>query len=195
MEEIIRGRVYVLGDNVDTDQIIPAGYLKYDPSIPEERAMYGACALSGVPDGQRGLPDGHIPFIDETNPGAQPNDAAADAGYRIIIAGKNFGCGSSREQAPMALQIAGVKAVVARTYARIFFRNSVNGGFLIPYETAQPLTELFATGDEAELIVAANALTNHRPGETHPLESLGDALPILEAGDIFQYARASGLIP
>src|SRR4051794_35819382 len=116
MQTVITGKVYVLGDNIDTDQIIPAQFLSYDPTNPEERKYFGKYANSGVPEGQQGLPDGNIPFI-------QGDSFRSD--YAIVIGGKNFGCGSSREHAPLALAEAGVRAVVAEFYARIFFRNSV----------------------------------------------------------------------
>src|SRR4030067_2459829 len=104
MKEIIKGRVYVLGNDIDTDQIIPAQHLVYSLSTPEERKMYGRYALSSVPDAQAGLPDGNIRFVAEGGDCSQ---------YNVIIAGKNFGCGSSREHAPIALNIAGGEAVVA----------------------------------------------------------------------------------
>ena len=63
MQSIIKGKAYVLGDNVDTDQIIPAQYLSFNPSIPEERKYFGMYAMSSVPDGQAGLPDGNIRFV------------------------------------------------------------------------------------------------------------------------------------
>src|SRR5262249_6096342 len=131
MLQTIEGKVYVLGDNVDTDQIIPAQHLTYNPSIPDEYRMLGKYALSSVPAAQGGLPKGHIPF-----------HAGGDGFvslYTIIVAGRNFGCGSSREHAPIALAAAGIKAVVAEFYARIFFRNSVNrGGPLPPSPPPQP---------------------------------------------------------
>ena len=94
MQETITGRAYVLGDNVDTDQIIPAQWLKLSTTDPEERKFYAAYCLSSVPEGQRGLPQGNIPFIRE---GEFKSD------YTIIVGGKNFGSGSSREHAPLAL--------------------------------------------------------------------------------------------
>src|SRR6059058_735525 len=139
MQSIITGKAYVLGDNVDTDQIIPAQYLTYNPSIPEEYRMFGKYALSSVPPDQSGLPKGHVPFHDPGDEFLSP--------YTIIVGGKNFGCGSSREHAPIALAAAGIQAVVAEFYARIFFRNSVNGGYLIPFETPQRLCERVCTGD------------------------------------------------
>src|SRR6185436_4232869 len=95
MDTLLRDKAYVLGDNVDTDQIIPAQYLTYNPSIPAEYRMFGKYALSGVPDDAAGLPKGHVPF-----------HAAGDefiSPYQIIVGGKNFGCGSSREHDPIAL--------------------------------------------------------------------------------------------
>ncbi len=67
MEKTISGRAYVLGDNVDTDQIIPAQYLMYDPSRPEERRLFGRFALSGVPEAQAGLPGGKVVFVDQSD--------------------------------------------------------------------------------------------------------------------------------
>ena len=105
MEEIIRGKAYVVGDNVDTDQIIPAEYLSYNPADPEERKFFGMYAMSGVPTEQAGLPDGGVPLVPE-------GEFAGE--FAVIIGGRNFGCGSSREHAPLALAEAGVRAGVAR---------------------------------------------------------------------------------
>src|SRR5256885_10929391 len=140
MQTHIEGVAYVLGDNIDTDQIIPAQYLTYNPSIPEEYKMFGKFALSGVPDDAAGLPKGHVPFHGPADEYVTP--------YRIIVAGKNFGCGSSREHAPIALAAAGIVAVVAEFYARIFYRNSVNGGYLVPLETKARLIDRVCTGDK-----------------------------------------------
>jgi 3-isopropylmalate/(R)-2-methylmalate dehydratase small subunit len=185
MEKIVKGKAFVLGDNIDTDQIIPAEHLVYSLSDPEESKKYGHYALSGVPLSQAGLPGGGLTFID---------GEGHTSGYNIIIGGANFGCGSSREHAPFALQVAGVKAVIAESYARIFYRNSVDGGFLLPYETSAKLNDQIKTGDELELDVIANVLKNITTGNTYNLRSLGDILPIIEAGDIFKYARQSGMI-
>src|SRR5438046_9478252 len=113
MQKIITGRAFVLGDNVDTDQIIPAQYLTFNPSIPEEYKQFGKYALSSVPPSQKGLPKGHVPFHTK-------DEFVSD--YQIIVAGKNFGCGSSREPAPTALDAAGIEPVDADVYARILFR-------------------------------------------------------------------------
>ena len=98
----------------------------YSLTDPEEMKKYGHFALSGVPPNQAGLPDGKIPFIKGENYKSE---------FKIIIGGSNFGCGSSREHAPFALQVAGAKAIIAESYARIFYRNCVDGGFVVPYET------------------------------------------------------------
>jgi 3-isopropylmalate/(R)-2-methylmalate dehydratase small subunit len=186
MQAIIEGKAYVLGDNVDTDQIIPAQYLTYNPAIPAEYRMFGKYALSSVPEAQAGLPKGHIPFHD-------PADEFKSS-YRIIVAGRNFGCGSSREHAPVALAAAGVEAVVAEFYARIFFRNSVNGGYLIPFESTQRLCESICTGDLLSIDVQAGVLHDRTTGEDWPLRPLGEVAPIIDAGGLFPYARKTGMI-
>src|SRR3954465_9772248 len=161
MLSAIRGKAYVLGDNGDTDQIIPAQYLTYNPAIPEEYRMFGKYALSSVPPDRAGLPKGHVPFHGPDDEFVSP--------YSIIVAGKNFGCGSSREHAPIALAAAGITAVVAEFYARIFFRNAVNGGYLVPVETPQRLADQVCTGDNLVIDLAANTLTNTTTGDVWPL--------------------------
>jgi 3-isopropylmalate/(R)-2-methylmalate dehydratase small subunit len=188
MDKIIRGKVYVLGDDIDTDQIIPAQYLMYNPAIPEERKQFGRMALIGVPEAQAGLPQGHVPFVDHTD----PNNTQSI--YRIVIGGRNFGCGSSREHAPLALAEAGVVAVIAEFYARIFFRNSVNGGYIIPFESRERLVEQFRTGDEAEIDTEAGTVRNLTSGQQFALNPLGDVAPIIEAGGVFAYAKQSGML-
>ena len=185
MDSVITGRAYVLGDNIDTDQIIPAQYLSFNPSIPDERKFFGMYALTSVPEGQRGLPQGDINFVRE-------NEFRSD--YSIIIGGKNFGCGSSREHAPLALAEAGVRAVVSEFYARIFFRNSVNGGYLIPFESTERLVDKIRTGDELELRMDELVLINKTQNKRHELKPLGDVLPIIEAGGVFAYAKQSGML-
>jgi len=186
MQALIRGPAYVLGDNVDTDQIIPAQYLTYNPAIPEEYRMFGKYALASVPPDQSGLPKGHVPFHGPDDEFISP--------YKIIVAGKNFGCGSSREHAPIALDAAGIEAVVAEFYARIFFRNAVNGGYLIPFETGDRLCERVCTGDELRIDVEKGVLANVTTGEEWRLKPLGEVAPILEAGGLFPYAERVGML-
>jgi 3-isopropylmalate/(R)-2-methylmalate dehydratase small subunit len=186
MESIIKGKAYVLGDNLDTDQIIPAIYLSYNPSVPEERKYFGMYALSSVPEGQAGLPAGNVRFV-------RPDEFRSD--FTIIIGGKNFGSGSSREHAPLALAAAGCKCVIAEFYARIFFRNSVNGGYLIPFESVERLVEKVHTGDELEVNLDEQAVINRSQGNArYELRPLGDVLPIIEAGGIFPYAEKAGML-
>ena len=187
MDEVIRGKVYVLGDDIDTDQIIPAEYLTYNPAIAEERRQFGRYALSGVPNARAGLPAGHMPFVDQSDASNTRSE------YRIIVAGRNFGCGSSREHAPLALAEAGIKAVVAQFYARIFFRNAVNGGYLIPFESAERIVDAFRTGDEVEIHTAEHCLTGADGDRRIPLKPLGDIAPIIEAGGLFEYAGRVGM--
>jgi 3-isopropylmalate/(R)-2-methylmalate dehydratase small subunit len=185
MQTEITGKAYVLGDNVDTDQIIPAQYLTFNPAIPEEFKQFGKYALSSVPPGQAGLPKGHVPFHTEDE---------FVSPYKIIVAGRNFGCGSSREHAPIALNAAGITAVVAEFYARIFYRNSVNGGYLIPIESADRLCERVCTGDELRIDLVHNRLFNVTTGEQWALKPLGEVAPIVAAGGVFAYARKEGLL-
>lgn len=186
MKKVIRGRAYVLGDAIDTDQIIPAEHLVYSLSDPEEKKFYGRYALSGVPSEGQGLPYGKRPFTDED---------AFESEFTIIVAGSNFGCGSSREHAPFALQEAGCEAVVAESYARIFYRNAVDGGFLVPFESIERLVERIRTGDELEIDSSLGKLSNKTTGEEFLLKPLGDVADILKAGNVFEYARQAGFMP
>ncbi len=184
--DVLRGKAFVLGDNIDTDQIIPAAHLIYSLTKPEERKLYGKYALSSVPEAQSGLPYGGIPFIKE---------GAFTSEYQIIIAGKNFGCGSSREHAPFALREAGILAVVAPSYARIFYRNAVDGGFVKPVESLDDLSSVIKTGDEVEIDLQLNFITVLPEGNSYIVRDMGDAAEIVNAGGIFAYARKNGMIP
>jgi 3-isopropylmalate/(R)-2-methylmalate dehydratase small subunit len=174
----LKSPVYVVSDNIDTDQIIPAQYLALVPTIPEEYEKLGSYAMIG-------LPDDLYPtrFITEGN---------TKTDYRIVIAGKNFGCGSSREHAPIALGAAGVDVVVAESYARIFFRNSVATGELYPYESRERLIDSVKTGDVATVDFDADTIEIN--GQVHSLKPMGDVRPVIEAGGLFNYARQTGMI-
>lgn len=185
MKSIITGKAYVVGDAIDTDQMIPAEHLVYSLTDPEERKQYGRYAMSGVPLGKQGLPYGDRPF---TAPDAFESD------YSIIVGGSNFGCGSSREHAPFALRQAGCEAVVAESFARIFYRNAVDGGFVVPFETRRKLNETIRTGDLLSIDTSLGKLTNHTTGEEHLLNPLGEVADILRAGNVFEYARRAGLM-
>jgi 3-isopropylmalate/(R)-2-methylmalate dehydratase small subunit len=185
MESKITGKAYVLGDDIDTDQIIPAEYLSFNPTDPEERKYFGMYAMAGVPTGQGGLPTGDKAFVPE---------GEFKTSYTFVIGGKNFGCGSSREHAPLAIAEAGATVVIAEFFARIFYRNCVNGGYLLPFESAKPLIGEIKTDDQLELDVDAGVLTNTTSGKTYQLAALGDAKPIIEAGGVFEYARKTGML-
>lgn len=184
MKKTIKGKVFVLGNDIDTDQIIPAKYLSYNPSDAQERKYFGKYALYGVPEGQSGLPSGDIRFI---------KGEEFSSEYKIIVAGRNFGCGSSREHAPLALAEAGAAVVIAESFARIYFRNCVNGGYIIPYETPATINDKFNTDDEVELDLEANLVKNITQGTEFKLNPLGDIKEIIEAGDVFEYAKKAGI--
>ncbi len=170
--------VYVCKDNIDTDQIIPAQYLTLVPTIAEEYEKLGSYAMIGLPDDT--YPTRFVPPDELKTP------------FKIVIAGRNFGCGSSREHAPIAMGAAGVEVVVAESFARIFFRNCVATGELYPYDAKERLCDKVQTGDIATLDFDADTLTVG--GTTYSLKPLGEVRPVIDAGGIFNYARKSGMI-
>jgi 3-isopropylmalate/(R)-2-methylmalate dehydratase small subunit len=179
MQNTVTTKAYVVRDNIDTDQIIPAQYLTLVPTIPEEYEKLGSYAMAGLPESShpiRLIPDGEI-----------------KSAYGVIIGGRNFGCGSSREHAPIALGAAGVQAVVAESFARIFFRNCVATGELYPYDSPVRLCDKVKTGDEVTLDFDADTLTVN--GEIYQLKPLGEVRPVIDAGGLFNYARQTGMIP
>lgn len=178
MSKVIKGAIFVLDDNIDTDQIIPAEYLTLVPSKPDEYEKLGSYALVGLPDRY-----GKFVVPGETK-----------TAFPIIVAGENFGCGSSREHAPIALGASGVLAVVAQSYARIFFRNCAATGELYPSESSTRLCDQFETGQEVSIDFESNLLTNHTLGKTYNLKPLGEVGPVIDAGGIFAYARLTGMI-
>ena len=138
-----------------------------------------------MPISESGLPGGNIPFV---------KNGKSESEYQIIIGGKNFGCGSSREHAPFALQVAGVKAVIATSYARIFYRNSVDGGFVTPFESQFDLSKIVKTGDFLKINPQENFVINKITKEKFNLKPLGEVAGIVQAGGIFEYARANGMM-
>jgi len=176
--KLIRGPVYVLEDNIDTDLLIPACYLNLVPTIPDEYKKLGSYALAGLPD--------CFPKFASNPDGSTP--------YPIVIGGRNFGCGSSREHAPIALGAAGASVVVAQSYARIFFRNCVATGEVFPIESETRLCKEFKTGDEAEVNIEANTVTRLSDGKVFALKPIGAVAPVIDAGGMFAYARKIGMI-
>lgn len=183
--DTIKGKAFVLGKNIDTDQIIPAQHLVYSLDDPEERKFYGRYSLSGVPEADSGLPQGHIPLV---------GDGAFESEFDIVVSSDNFGCGSSREHAPASLKIAGIKAIIAPSYARIFYRNSVDGGFVIPYESVEDLSTKIRTYDELEIDPVERVVRNLTRNETYRIRPLGSVADIVNSGGIFEYARKEGMI-
>lgn len=158
MSETFSARVWVLGDDIDTDIIIPTEYL----------------ALKTVQDM---TPYAFSPLRPELAGQIQPGD--------VIVAGKNFGCGSSREQAPEIIKALGIKAVVARSFARIFYRNSINNGLLLIENP--DLRDDVTEGDTIEVAVGEKITLN---GREYPIASLPEnLLEILNAGGLVKAMR------
>ncbi|MDL5052306.1 3-isopropylmalate dehydratase [Oscillatoria laete-virens NRMC-F 0139] len=176
----ITGKIYVCADNIDTDQIIPAQYLNLVPTIPEEYEKLGSYALIGLPDA--------------LYPTRYVRDGQTKTEFPIIVAGRNFGCGSSREHAPIALGAAGCRVVIAELFARIFYRNCIATGELYPIDSKERLCEKLKTGDTGVVDLEAGTLTVNG-GDVYSLKGMGEAKDVIDAGGIFNYARKSGMIP
>ncbi len=162
MKEQMTGSIIVVGDNIDTDQIYPGNFL----AITDPKEIGSHC-LAGV--------DEHIA-------GSFPEGG-------IVVAGRNFGCGSSREHAPIALLNMGAQAVIADSFARIFFRNAVNLG-LVPI-ISKGISEKVQNGQTLTIDLAAGTITCKETGAIFPCEKLGDqAMKILSAGGIKPLMRA-----
>ncbi len=168
-------------DHIDTDQIIPAQYLNLVPTIPEEYEKLGAYALSGLPEA--------------LYPARFVKEGQVDSDYAIVVAGRNFGCGSSREHAPIALGSAGCKVVLAESFARIFFRNSVATGELYPCECLDRLCNVLKTGEVVAVDLDSQTVTVQSTGRVHKFKPLGDVRPVVDAGGLFNYARQTGMMP
>src|SRR6266566_8599479 len=180
-KSVFTGPVYVVGDNIDTDQIISAQYLNLVPTIPEEYEKLGSFALAGLPDSLYPMR-----FVKQ---GQMKSD------YPIVVAGRNFGCGSSREHAPIALGAAGCKVVLAEGFARIFFRNCVATGELYPCECVDRLCDVLKTDDIVTVDLDAGTVTAENGGKVYNFKPLGDVRPVVDAGGLFNYARNTGMIP
>src|SRR6266542_755259 len=181
MQSVFIGLIYVVRDNIDTEQIIPAQYLNLVPTIPEEYEKLGSYALSGLPESRyatRYVKEGQL-----------------DSDYPIVVAGRNFGCGSSREHAPIALGSAKCRVVLAEGFARIFFRNCVATGELYPCEIAERLCDVLKTDEVVTVDLDAATVTVPGGGQIFQFKPLGDVRPVVDAGGLFNYARQSGMIP
>ena len=180
MKSVFTGPIYVVRDNIDTDQIIPAQYLNLVPTIPEEYEKLGSYAHIGLPESRY-----PIRFV---------ADGQLDTSYPIVVAGRNYGCGSSREHAPIALGSAGCRVIVAESFARIFFRNCVATGELYPCEVTERLCDVLKTGDVVTVDLDAATVTVKNTGKVYQFKPLGDVRPVVDAGGLFNFARNSGMI-
>lgn len=180
MQSVFTGPVYVVRDNIDTDQIIPAQYLNLVPTIPEEYEKLGSYALSGLPESLYSTR-----YVKENQ---------LDSDYPIVVGGRNFGCGSSREHAPIALGSAGCKVVLAEGFARIFFRNCVATGEVYPCECVDRLCEILKNGDVVTVDLDAATVTLQATGKVYRFKPLGEVRPVVDAGGLFNYARQTGMI-
>jgi 3-isopropylmalate/(R)-2-methylmalate dehydratase small subunit len=174
------GPVYVVGDNIDTDQIIPAQYLNLIPTIKEEYEKLGSYAMCGLPDSLYPMR-----FIQADK---------VDSDYPIIVGGRNFGCGSSREHAPIALGSANCRVILAQGFARIFFRNCVATGELYPCECLDRLCDVLKTGDVVTVNLDQSSVRVHATGKIYQFKPLGEVRPVVDAGGLFEYARKTGQI-
>lgn len=179
-DNVIQGKAYVTRDNIDTDQIIPAEWLMLVPSKPDELELLGAHAMEGLP-------------MDEY-PTRYISEGEMKSEYKIIIGGENFGCGSSREHAPICIAAAGTTAIIAESYARIFFRNCISTGEIYPCEVEQRICDEIQTGDELTVNLDKNVLINHTQGKEYEMNPLGSVKPVIDAGGIFEYARQIGMV-
>lgn len=158
MNEKFSGKVWVLGDDIDTDIIIPTEYLAL--KTIDDMKQYGFSPLRPELAGQISKGD-------------------------IIVAGKNFGCGSSREQAPEIIKALGIRCVIARSFARIFFRNSINNGLLLIENP--DLRDVVTEGEKIEVTVGEKVVCD---GKEYPIASLPQNLmDIINAGGLVKAMR------
>ena len=148
-------------DNIDTDVIIPGQYLKV-----HDYAELATHAMEGLdPDFHSKVKEGDF-----------------------ILSGKNFGSGSSREHAPIALSHSGVKAILALSFARIFYRNSVDGAFLLPIEIGQDAYDGISDGDELDIDLSTHEIKNLTTNQSYKMKPFSEIIgKIIEAGGLFKY--------
>ncbi|MDI6784353.1 MAG: 3-isopropylmalate dehydratase small subunit [bacterium] len=161
-----KGKVFKYGNNVNTDEIIPARYL--NTSDPDELASH--C-----------MEDIDAQFIKKMKPGD------------IIVAGDNFGCGSSREHAPVAIKTAKISCVIANSFARIFYRNSINIGLPI-LECPEAVADI-SNGDELEVDLSTGTIKNCRSGKTYHAASFPPFMrTLISAGGLMNYVAKTKLL-
>jgi 3-isopropylmalate dehydratase small subunit len=159
--ERLKGKVHKVGHDIDTDLIIPARFLN-DIS----RASLALNCMNDV--------------IDNFHSVIESGD--------VLVAGKNFGCGSSREHAPIAIKATGVACVIAESFARIFYRNAINIG--LPIIVSEEAAREIVAGDSIEVDVRAGLIVNHSQGKSYEVDKFPPfILEIMEAGDLITYTR------
>lgn len=155
-------KAWKVGNNIDTDLIIAARYLN-DASDENMRAH---CMEDVIPD-----------YANTIAPGD------------VLVAGSNFGCGSSREHAPIAIKVAGTKCVIAESFARIFYRNAINIG--LPIIESPEAVRAIDQGDELDLDLENGVITNLTKNETYHFEKFPEFIQhIVEAGNLLNYVKA-----
>lgn len=161
-----RGKAWLFGDNIDTDAIIPARYLNTSDS--QELARH--CMEDADPN-----------FVNNMRPGD------------IIVAGKNFGCGSSREHAPIAIKAAGISCVIAESFARIFYRNAFNMG--LPILECPGINGKIREGDDISVDLANGVIENHSTGEIFRAEPIPPFMQeLIEAGGLIPYVKKKMMV-
>ncbi len=159
----MKGKCWTFGDHVDTDQIIPARYL--NTTDPKELAAH--C-----------MEDADASFPSKVKPGD------------IIVAGENFGCGSSREHAPISIKHAGVACVIAKSFARIFFRNAINTG--LPIVECPEAVAAVSEGDDVEVDIAGGRIAHLPSGEVFTTPAFPPELQqIIQAGGLMNYVKST----
>lgn len=159
----MKGKVHRFGDNVNTDEIIPARYL----NTTDAAELAAHCMENADPE-----------FVKVKSPGD------------IIVAGKNFGCGSSREHAPVALKAAGISCVVAKSFARIFFRNAINIG--LPILICPEAAGDAQAGDEMEIDLESGTIRNLTRSKTYSVPPFPPQMRrIIDAGGLMEFVKKS----
>ncbi len=159
----MRGKAWVIGNNIDTDQIYPGQYLP----LTDVREM-AKHALEGIED------------LEDFSQRVEKGD--------FVVAGKNFGCGSSREHAPVCLKEAGVAIVIAESFARIYYRNTINIGY--PVLECEGITEKVQDGDILDIDTSSGAIKNERTGDMiQAIPMSGLEKEISDAGGLLEYIK------
>ncbi|HGE72042.1 TPA: 3-isopropylmalate dehydratase small subunit [Candidatus Poribacteria bacterium] len=155
----LKGKAWKFGDDVNTDEIIPARYL----NVTDAKELALHCMEDIDPD-----------FVKKVSSGD------------IMVAGKNFGCGSSREHAPLVLKTAGISCIIAKSFARIFYRNAINMGY--PILECESASLKIAEGDLIEVDLSTGIITNHTKNETYKAKPFPEFMQkIISAGGLMNY--------